>query len=162
MTASYLFPFLFIIFHAFAWAKSDLPFPRFVSLRSAKVNVHVGPGKQYPVEWVYTRQFIPVEIIAQYEHWRKIRDVDGAVSWVHVSLISGKRYGIVTGSIQSLKEKPSDSAETLARLEPGVIVALKNIQGQWLQVESRSPQGKFSGWIKGKHIWGFYPNETKF
>jgi SH3-like domain-containing protein len=143
-------------------AKTGLSCPRFASFRANKANVHVGPGKQYPVEWVYVKQFLPVEIIAEFDHWRQIRDIDGAVSWAHVSLLSGKRYGILTGKTQNIKDKPSDSSSTLARIEPGVIVSLKKIQGEWLQIESRSEQGKFQGWVKGKYIWGFYPNEKSF
>lgn len=144
------------------YAKTGLPCPRFASFRANKANVHVGPGKQYPVEWVYVRQFLPVEIIAEFDHWRQIRDIDGSVSWAHVSLLSGKRYGILTGKTQSIKDKPSDSSDTLARIEPGVIVSLKKTQGEWLQIESRSEHGKFQGWVRGKFVWGFYPNEKSF
>src|SRR5262245_5050819 len=70
---------------------SGLPIPRFASLRSDEVNVRSGPGTRYPVEWVFKRKSMPVEIVAEYDIWRKIRDWQGASGWVHQSLLTGKR-----------------------------------------------------------------------
>lgn len=144
------------------FGKSDLPLPRFASLRSNKINTHVGPGKQYPIEWSYERQNMPVEIVAEFENWRQIRDLDGAMSWVHVSLLSGHRYAITTKQTRELKEKPEDKSKIVASLEPNVIVSLKKAQGEWIQVESRSDKGKYIGWLKNNQIWGTYPHEVKF
>lgn len=153
---------VFICFTSFLLGKGDLPLPRFASLRSNKVNTHVGPGKQYPIEWCYERQHMPVEIIAEFENWRQLRDHDGAMSWVHVSLLSGHRFGIITKQTRVLREKPEDKSKAMANLDPNVIVALKKIQGEWIQVESRSEKGKFLGWLKNSEIWGTYPHEVKF
>ena len=74
------------------WALPNaLPLPRYVSLRSNSVNLHVGPGKNYPVEWRYVLQNLPVEIIAEFDTWRQIRDWQGTQGWVHKSLLSGRR-----------------------------------------------------------------------
>ena len=80
-----------------------LPIPRYVSLRSDEVNIRTGPGVQYPIEWVFTRRHMPVEVVEQFEHWRKIRDIEGTTGWVHQSMLSGKRYSIVTGEVRSLR-----------------------------------------------------------
>ncbi|MBP9752718.1 MAG: hypothetical protein KBD31_02785 [Proteobacteria bacterium] len=165
----FLKQFLFIILihtvfmqSSFAAREKNLPLPRFASLRSNNINVHVGPGKQYPIEWKYQRQFLPIEIIAEFDTWRQIKDIDGCVSWIHMSLLSGKRHAIIVHDIQNLKAKPSDDSATVARLEPSCIVALKKIQGIWVFVESRSEKGKYSGWLKNNQIWGIYPYETSF
>ena len=89
---------------ALAQNRADpLPIPRYVSLKSDEVNVRTGPGVQYPIEWVFTRRHMPVEVIEQYEYWRKIRDVEGTTGWVHNSMISGKRSALVTGDVRSLR-----------------------------------------------------------
>ncbi|HKH69397.1 MAG TPA: SH3 domain-containing protein, partial [Reyranella sp.] len=66
---------------------SGLPIPRFASLRSDEVNVRTGPGPRYPIDWVFKRKAMPVEIVAEFENWRKIRDWQGASGWVHQSLL---------------------------------------------------------------------------
>src|SRR6478672_13751597 len=83
-----------------AWADatggaSGLPVPRFVSLKADKVNMHIGPAKTYEVKWVYQRAGLPVEITAEFENWRRIRDADGTEGWIYHSLLSGKRTGMV-------------------------------------------------------------------
>ena len=155
--------FLFLIHTTFIHATKEqkLPLPRFASLRSNNVNTHNGPGKQYPIKWNYRRQFMPVEIIAEFDTWRQIKDVDGAVSWAHVSLLSGKRYGIISKSIQPLKASPQEDAKVVAKIEPSCIVQVKKIQGIWIYVESRSEAGCFQGWLKNNQLWGIYPQETK-
>ena len=76
--------------------KSGLQVPRFVSLKAGRVNVRVGPGEDYKIAWVFTRTGLPIEVIQEYDTWRRIRDSDGAVGWVFNSLLSGKRTAVVT------------------------------------------------------------------
>ncbi|CAO4836455.1 MAG: hypothetical protein CNLJKLNK_00554 [Holosporales bacterium] len=139
-------------------AARDKTLPRFASFRSDKVNTHVGPGKQYPLEWHYKRQYMPVEIIAEFDTWRQIRDVDGAVSWVHTSLLSGKRYGMVASEWQDIKSNPDSMSKTVAKIENGSIVRIKKIQGSWIQIESKI--GNIKGWLQNNQIWGVYSYET--
>jgi SH3-like domain-containing protein len=161
MIRGILFLFLIQITCLSASKEQKLPLPRFASMRSNNINTHNGPGKQYPIKWHYRRQFLPVEIIAEFDTWRQIKDVDGAISWVHVSLLSGKRFGIVVKSIQDLKASPQDNAKIVAKLEPSCIIQIKKIQGIWIYVESRSEAGRFEGWLKNNQLWGIYPQETK-
>ena len=100
---------------------SGLPIPRFVSLRSDEVNVRTGPGTRYPVDWVFKRKGMPVEIVAEYENWRKIRDWQGASGWVHQSLLTGKRSFIIASKAAALHKTPAASAEVVAKLEPEVM-----------------------------------------
>ena len=90
-----------------AWAQAGrstgLPLPRFVSLAAERVNVRFGPGKQYPVNWMFARQGLPVEIIEEFDTWRKIRDHDGEEGWVHSSLLSSRRTIMVIGEVRSLR-----------------------------------------------------------
>ena len=100
---------------------SGLPIPRFASLRSDEVNVRTGPGARYPIEWVFKRKTMPVEIVAEYENWRKIRDWQGASGWVHQSLLTGKRTFIIPSRQAPLLKTPASSAELVARLDPEVM-----------------------------------------
>src|SRR5579859_1788392 len=116
---------------------SGLPVPRFVSLKSDHVYVRGGPTKDHEVAWVYTRPGLPVEITAEYENWRRIRDRDGTEGWVYHSLLSGKRTAYVARSkiqaaaLVSLYEIPDPGSNLRATLEPGVLGSVKRCNGQW-------------------------------
>lgn len=135
---------------------TGLPLPRFASLGSERVFMRSGPGKQYPATWEYRRQGLPVEIIMEFELWRKIRDSEGAEGWVHKSLLSGKRLGIVqnTGSLSLLRNASHDSA-VMAKIEPNAIVKLEECEGLWCHVSASG----YAGWLERKYIWGVYPSE---
>lgn len=139
--------------------KSDTP--RFVSLRSKEVNGHVGPGNTYPVLWCFIRKNMPVEVLAEFDTWRKIRDLEGAEVWVHQSLLSGKRHVMVTQKQQSLRAAPESKSAVRAKLDPGVVAHLKECQGQWCKVEVQNNKGRYQGWMKRSALWGVYSNETK-
>ncbi|MEX2451760.1 MAG: SH3 domain-containing protein [Rhodospirillales bacterium] len=137
---------------------TGLPLPRFVSLRAAEINLRTGPGVQYPIEWLYRRQHLPVEIIAEFGTWRQIRDWEGAQGWVHQGLLSGRRYAIVTGALRTLRSEPDINSKPVAKIEKGVIVRLKSCPGasNWCQADA----GKYSGWLRKIEFWGAYPNEV--
>jgi SH3-like domain-containing protein len=134
---------------------SGLPIPRFASLRSDEVNVRTGPGTRYPVDWVFKRKAMPVEIVAEYENWRKIRDWQGASGWVHQSLLSGKRSFIVSSKAASVHKTPATSAEIVARLEPEVMGEIRSCTGDWCRVRVSS----VTGWIQRTGMWGVYKSE---
>jgi SH3-like domain-containing protein len=136
-------------------AESGLPIPRFVTLRSDKVNVRAGPGVQYPVEWVFERKGMPVEVIAEHENYRKVRDLEGTVGWVHQNLLSSRRGIVVSGAIRALRREPRDGAAMLARVEPDVVGQLLGCGGPWCRVEV----GGYRGWLKRTEFWGVYPDE---
>ena len=142
-----------------AGAVSGLPVPRFVSLKSDRVNVRSGPNKDQDVRWVYTRAGMPVEITAEFENWRRIRDWEGAEGWVYHSLLSGRRSAVVVPTLKDemvpLYEKPEANAAVAARLQSGVLTQIKSCNGQWCQVSGKD----FSGWIAQERLWGAYPNE---
>jgi len=137
---------------------SGLPLPRFVSMRAAEINLRTGPGVQYPIEWVYRREHLPVEIIAEFRTWRKIRDWQGAQGWVHQGMLTGQRYVIVTGALRMLRTEPDFQSKPIAKLEKGVIARLKNCpaSGAWCEINV----GKHKGWLRTVEFWGAYPNEV--
>ncbi|WP_029010743.1 SH3 domain-containing protein [Azospirillum halopraeferens] len=135
---------------------SGLPVPRFVTLRSDEVNVRTGPGVRYPVEWVFVRRGMPVEITAEFDTWRRIRDWEGSEGWVHQSLLSGNRAVVIVGTTRALRAQPSDSAGTVAMAEPGVMGALERCTGPWCRVEMKG----FKGWLTRDEVWGVYPDEA--
>ncbi|MBL0941690.1 MAG: hypothetical protein IBJ00_03025, partial [Alphaproteobacteria bacterium] len=118
-------------------AKTGLPVPRFVSLRSGNINVRVGPGLHYPLEWVFMRNRLPVEIVAEFDAWRKIRDAEGVGGWVHQSMLSGTRMVLVLGIEQSLYKRPDVNTPVIAKVQSGVIGKLLSCQEKLctLQIE---------------------------
>lgn len=137
---------------------SGLPLPRFVTLRSGEVNMRAGPGVRYPVEWVYTKRYLPVEVVAEYDTWRKIRDWQGTQGWVHQGMLSGKRSIIIMGDLRMLRSEPTTSAQPAARLEEGVIAKLKECpEGiTWCKVEADG----YLGWLRKADFWGVYSGEV--
>ena len=140
-----------------AFHTTNLPLPRFVSLQADEVYVRTGPGAKYPIEWVYKRAGVPVEIILEYEVWRKIRDIKGDTGWVHQSLLSGRRRGILIGEdIVDVRQKPRDDARITARIEPGAMFTLQECQGPWCKIEADG----YGGWLPRAAIWGAYRDEN--
>jgi len=135
---------------------SGLPIPRFVSLGADRVNARTGPGERYPIAWVYVRRGLPVEVIAEFDFYRKIRDQDGAEGWVHKRLLSGRRNVLITGAIRPLYRSPDRKAPIVLQAEPGVQGRLLKAKGDWCEVEIAGR----SGFIERKHLYGVLPNET--
>ena len=138
---------------------TGLPVPRFVSLKSDRVNVRGGPQKEQDVRWVYTRASMPVEITAEFENWRRIRDWEGAEGWVYHSLLSGKRTAVVVpkskDELVPLFENPDGESDITAKLQSGVLASLKSCTGTWCRITGKG----FEGWIRQERLWGAYPNE---
>jgi SH3-like domain-containing protein len=138
--------------------ETTLPLPRFVSLRADKVNLRTGPGVQYPVEWVYQRQNLPVEIIAEYYTWRKIRDWQSTQGWIHQSMLSGRRTVVITGKQRTLRSSADAKSQPVAEIEAAAIVHLDNCPsgGGWCLVKAES----LKGWLRKVEFWGAYRDEV--
>jgi SH3-like domain-containing protein len=146
---------------------SGLPLPRFVTTRSEPINVRVGPGQRYDVAWTYKQSGIPVEILQEFDTWRKIRDMDGDEGWVHQNLLAGNRAGYVTPVMANaqIELRSGKSAEAKARaiLGPGLKVTIKECDGAWCEVTAvGAGDGKrtYSGFIEQDNLWGVYPDEV--
>lgn len=137
--------------------RTGLPVPRFASLRSADINMRVGPGARYPVAWVYHRKGLPVEIVAEFDTWRKIRDPAGDEGWVHQATLSGKRSFLVAGKeLQPLFRKKEADAPLRAQLQPNVQGRITRCwEDEWCRVEVEG----LKGYMKKGSLWGVYPNE---
>ena len=140
---------------------SGLPLPRFVSIKPARVNVRVGPGRNYTIVFSYQKQGLPVEITQEYDQWRKIRDSDGDEGWVYQSLLSGRRTAMITpwqknkSKLAPLRRQPSENAALAAELEPGVLSTIHQCDGTWCELDI----GHTRGWITQDQLWGAYPGE---
>jgi len=137
---------------------SGLPLPRFVSLRAGEVNLRTGPGVQYPVDWVYRKSGLPLEVIAEYKTWRKVRDWEGAQGWVHQTMLSANRTFIVLGATRTVLAQAERNARPVARVQT-------NVTGQLVAC----PQGSeycrvrvegFEGWLLRGEIWGVLKGEA--
>ncbi|MCZ7594481.1 MAG: SH3 domain-containing protein [Hyphomicrobium sp.] len=144
---------------------SGLPVPRFVSLKSDRVNMRKGPGTDYPTAWVYRRAGLPLEVIKEFEGWRQVRDADGAAGWVLQSFLSGRRTALVLPwEIKqgtpvpkvALRRNDSEHARPVAMIEAGVIANLSTCDGRWCRVSI----DKFQGYIEQNKLWGVYEGEV--
>jgi len=144
---------------------SGLPVPRFVSLKSDRVNLRNGPGTDYPTGWVYRRAGLPVEVIKEFESWREVRDAEGATGWVLQSLLSGRRTALVLPWARKSGTSPplvpimasdSEHAGVIVNVEAGVIADLHSCDGRWCRVTV----DQYSGYIEQKKLWGVYEGET--
>jgi SH3-like domain-containing protein len=142
-----------------ALTSSGLPVPRYVSLKSDHVNVRAGPTKDNDVAWVYTRAGLPVEITAEFENWRRVRDSEGAEGWVYHSLLSGRRTAVVImknkDDLAALYESADVSSAVTARLQAGVVAQVKRCDSHWCRIAGNG----FDGWIEQQRLWGVYADE---
>ena len=142
----------------YAIAAKKLPIPRFVSIKSNEVNARKGPGTSYPIEWVYIKKGEPVEVIAEFEQWRKIRDIDGGKGWVHSSVISGRRSVIILDKNPiNMHYRASNKSTIIAKIEYGVRCSIKKCDKIWCNLSCQDN----TGWIKRQNLWGLYDHEIK-
>lgn len=132
------------------------PIPRFVSLKRSHTNVRSGPGFDHPVQWVYMRQGLPVEVTAEHNHWRQVRGRDGALGWVNFQMLDGDRTVAVVGNGRGLLTFSEPSAGVVATLQDGVILRAKACAKAWCRVTIDG----HSGWIEKQYLWGVYPDEV--
>ncbi len=130
--------------------------PHFASLRADKVFLRSGPSSDFPIQWVFVRRGLPVEILATFDIWRKIRDFDGTEGWVHQQMLTGRRSVLVTGAVRDLRHDPDSATPVMAQLEPGVVAAISHCNPGWCEVKA----GGYKGWIKRDEIWGLEPDEV--
>jgi len=135
---------------------SHLPIPRFASLRNEEVNMRTGPGFRYPIEWVYARRGLPVEITAEYDIWRRVRDPQGTEGWISKTELTGKRSAVVTAKKADLRNGHNDQAAVLAHLEAGAIGQLVSCEKEWCKARFDD----IKGYLRKSAFWGAYPDET--
>lgn len=143
-------------------SESGLALPRYVSLKSGRVNLRTGPGRDYSVDWMYLKPGLPMEIIQEYDTWRRVRDSEGTEGWVSQSLLSGKRTGIAAPwqkgkpALVSLYGEADEKSPLVASVEPGAVGLVKSCNGGWCQISFDGHEG----WMLQEQVWGVYPDET--
>ena len=139
-------------------AKSSDSLPRFVSLRDDVVNARSGPGTKYPIDWVYKQKSAPVEVIAEFDSWRRIRDWQGSESWVKSQLLTRTRFAkVITPGENNLYLKDSYKSKIIARIEDDVIGKIKKCpaDNDFCLINF----GNFEGWMARQNIYGVYDKE---
>lgn len=136
---------------------TNLPLPRFVSLKASEGNARRGPSLTHRIDWIYKRRNLPLEITAEHGHWRRVRDRDGAGGWVHYSLLSGVRTVLVEQDLLALRSQPAADAPEVARLSIGVVARLGECSETWCQLTA----GGYRGWAQKSSFWGVLPGEIR-
>jgi SH3-like domain-containing protein len=136
---------------------TNLPIPRYVSLKASEGNVRRGPSLSHRIDWVFTRRDMPLEVTDEYGHWRRVRDRDGQGGWIHHSLLSGVRTVIVEEDMAALRLKPAADAPVSARAEAGVIATLGPCQRDWCRVGASG----YRGWVSKSAVWGVGSEEIR-
>ncbi len=137
---------------------TGLPLPRFVALKTDEVNLRAGPGTRYPIDWVYKRRDLPVEIEREFEVWRLVEAPDGTKGWVHEATLTARRGFIVTGGDRTMRAAGADTAPAVAVLQTGVVGRIHACAAgaDWCQVQV----GAYRGWLKRTDFWGSFPGEA--
>jgi SH3-like domain-containing protein len=138
---------------------SGLPIPRFVSLKPSDTPMREGPSKDHRIKWVFKKEGVPVEIIAEFDNWRRVRDSEGDDGWVYHARLSGRRTAQINPKLKvenvTLHARDSDSSSVVARLQPGVIGSVEQCTGRWCRIVGEG----FDGWTPQDRLWGVYPGE---
>lgn len=129
---------------------TNLPLPRYVSLKASEGNVRRGPSLTHRIDWVFKRKDVPLVITAEHGHWRRVKDRDGAGGWIHYSLLSGTRTAIVEQDMLDLLAQPDDGALVVAQLELGVIARLEECTATWCRMNAAG----YRGWAPKSTVWG--------
>lgn len=136
--------------------ESGLPVPRFVSLAADEVNMRTGPGVRYPVQWVYVYKNLPVEVIAEYDTWRKVRDIEGAEGWIHRAMLSNRRSAVIRGEEVTMRREASEQSPAVARLTDGVVALIDRCDMAYCRIAVEG----YSGWVQRRSLWGLYDAEA--
>lgn len=134
---------------------SGLPLPRFVSLAETQVNARTGPGRDYPIRWLYLRRDLPVKIVEEHDVWRKIVDPEGGEGWVHSQLLTSRRSVLIMGGIEDLHRTATGDSRVVLRAEAGVVGRLLDCRPEWCLVEIDAKRG----WVRRASIWGVLDGE---
>lgn len=138
-------------------SETNLPIPRFVSMKAGEGNMRRGPSLSHRIDWVLKRRNMPLEIIGEHGHWRRVRDRDGVAGWLHYALLSGVRTVMIEDDMVAMRVKPAEDAPIKARAELGVVAKLGDCTLDWCQVSSDG----YNGWVPKAAIWGVRDDEIR-
>jgi len=132
------------------------PIPRYVSIKASEANARRGPSRSHRIDWVFQRRNMPVQIVAEHGHWRRIVDRDGQGGWMHYSLLSGARTAIIETDMLELHQRPDPASPVVAQAELGVIAFLDECNGTWCRLSVAGHRG----WAPMEALWGVAPGEV--
>ncbi|PKQ10541.1 MAG: aspartyl-trna synthetase [Alphaproteobacteria bacterium HGW-Alphaproteobacteria-1] len=135
---------------------TGLTLPRYVSLKASEANVRRGPSQTHRIDWVFKRRDMPLRVTAEFGHWRRVEDRDGAGGWVHYTLLSGVRTVIVEDDMLDLFARPDPGTMVMARLEAGVIARLSECGPDWCALSADGHRG----WARKAALWGVGVDEV--
>ncbi len=138
-------------------AVTNLPVPRYVSLKGSEGNARRGPSLSHRIDWVFRHPGMPLRVVAEFGHWRRVEDQDGAGGWVHYALLSGVRTAIVQQDMLELMSRPDQNSTVIARAESGAIVRLHECNKDWCRISG----GGEKGWVLKTSLWGVDPDEIR-
>lgn len=138
-------------------AVTNLPLPRYVSLKASEGNARRGPSLSHRIDWVFRHPDMPLRITAEYGHWRRVEDRDGIGGWVHYSLLSGARTVVVETDMAELRLRPDPEAQVMAQAELGAIMRLGACEAHWCRVSADGQKG----WVLKSSVWGVDPEEIR-
>ncbi|WP_428928702.1 SH3 domain-containing protein [Marinibacterium sp. SX1] len=136
---------------------TNLPLPRYVSMKAAEGNVRRGPSRAHRIDWVFKRRGMPLMITAEHGHWRRVQDRDGAGGWVHYALISGVRTVLIQQDMVEGHTRPDPTAPVTAMFETGVVAKLGDCEPDWCRISA----GGYKGWVQKTALWGVSPDELR-
>ncbi|MEO0344271.1 MAG: SH3 domain-containing protein [Pseudomonadota bacterium] len=136
---------------------TNLPIPRYVSMKAEKGNVRRGPSLTHRIDWIYQHKGMPLRITAEYGHWRRVEDIDGEGGWMHYSLLSGLRTVIVRQDEILVRMLPKEDAVAKVKAAKGAILKLGDCRPSWCQVSS----GRHKGWLPKTALWGVSQDEIR-
>lgn len=135
--------------------ETNLPLPRFVSLSTDRGNVRRGPSLSHRIDWVFLRRDMPLQVTAEYGHWRRVTDREGVGGWMHYAMLSGVRTVIVDAELLDLRSRPQENATVVAQIEGGVVARLLECRPEWCELSA----GGYKGWAPKSRLWGVAPDE---
>ena len=153
---------LFVPIHLFSKESqkgqvTNLPIPRYVSLKVKEANARRGPSLSHKIDWIYKKKNMPLEIYGEYENWRRVRDFEGLGGWVHYTLLSGNRFVLVENELLEMRLLPSSDAQVIAKVPQHNIATLDKCDKDWCRIADDG----YKGWVPKSGIWGVYDSELK-
>jgi SH3-like domain-containing protein len=136
---------------------TNLPLPRYVSLKTDEGNARRGPSLSHRIDWVFKHRDMPLTVTAEFGHWRRVEDRDGQGGWIHYSLLSGVRTVVIDADMTPLMSRPDSEATVLAKAEAGVIARLGECNPDWCRISADGQKG----WVLKSTLWGVEPGEIR-
>lgn len=136
-------------------APAQRKLPYFGSISAGKARMRVGPGREYPTNWLYQRADLPVKVLEIYKGWKKVEDPDGAQGWIQANLLSDSRTALVVGEVADIRDSPG-GPRVLWRAAPGVVGRISQCAGGWCRLDI---QGR-AGFVEVGRLWGVAPDES--